>query len=71
MKMMVVKVSAYTDFRSGSVSDGSEYVKAGEHVALVGAVTGAIGGGLEALSATWGMAATMTAMGAERDGRSG
>lgn len=53
------------DFKSGNVSDGSEYVKAGEHGAIVGAVTGAIGGGFEALSATWGLAATMTAMGVD------
>lgn len=65
MGTMAVGSRAVADFRSGNVSDGSEYVKAGEHGAIVGAVTGAIGGGFEALSATWGLAATMTAMGVD------
>lgn len=65
MGTVAVGSRAVADFKSGNVPDGIEYVKAGEHGAIVGAVTGAIGGGFEALSATWGLAATMTAMGVD------
>ena len=63
MGTVAVGMKAAGDIISGNVSDASEYVKAGEHGALVGAVTGAIGGGFEVITATWGLAATMTAMG--------
>lgn len=65
MGTVAVGARAIGDVRSGNVSDGSEYVKAGEHGAIVGAVTGAIGGGFEVVTATWGLAATMTAMGVD------
>ena len=65
MGTVTVGARAIGDVRSGNVSDGSEYVKAGEHGAIVGAVTGAIGGGFEVVTATWGLAATMTAMGVD------